>query len=46
MENSGVAFSVLMYEGLDESPCVFIWLVTTTSQMTKVGFASSTYSYL
>lgn len=44
MENSGIAFSVLTYEGLDESLCVFLWLMTPTSQMTKVGFASASCS--
>lgn len=41
MENSEVTFSVLMYEGLHELPCVFIWLMATTRQMTKLGFLPS-----
>lgn len=41
MENSGVTFSVLMYEGLHELPCVFMWLMATTRQMTKLGFLPS-----
>lgn len=44
MENSGIAFSVLTYERLDESLCVFLWLMTPTSQMTEVGFTSASYS--
>lgn len=41
MENSGVAFSILICEALDELPCVFIWLMATTRQTTKVGFLPS-----